>query len=176
MFSHKRVLKIWGFILNLLRNLFASVLSTNNHWALGKNVKRIENVGYQDSRGRYHDRGKRILWSFAVNRFCLLESIGKSDWKWPLLCSSTGLGSIWFEWSKAWILHWWCNDPFSKWNFISFLYLSTIMLTEFPEDERKTIKQNKKFDNLFVPAHSNHCGLFYEGRGKTWVISVNFEK
>ena len=50
------------------------------------------------------------------------------------------------------------------------------MLTEFPEDERKTIKQNKKFDNLFVPAHSNHCDLFYEGRSKTWVISVNFEK
>ena len=25
------------------------------------------------------------------------------------------------------------------------------MLTEFPEDERKTIKQNKNFDNLFLP-------------------------
>lgn len=45
---------------------FASLLSTNNHWALGKNVKRIENVEYQDSWGRYNDRGKRILQSFAL--------------------------------------------------------------------------------------------------------------
>ena len=96
--SLKGVEKLRICFKNFGKNLFASLLSTNNHWALGKNVKRIENVGYQDSWGRYHDWGKRILWSFVVNRFCLLESIGKSVWKWPLLCSNwAGLNLIWME-------------------------------------------------------------------------------
>ena len=50
------------------------------------------------------------------------------------------------------------------------------MLTEFPEDERKTIKQNKNFDNLFLPTEQESLRPVLWGWSKTWVISVNFQK